>query len=88
MPTLLIENYCRNCNVEGGLVFCWSTNSTENVQAGLRCIGCDARYTVCVSFDEPHTCETCEHKRYPQGGHCYMFKEQREMPCAQWTAIR
>jgi hypothetical protein len=34
-------------------------------------------------------CETCDHKKYPDGGHCYMFRE--EVPgdfCGQHTLVQ
>ena len=28
-------------------------------------------------------CATCEHKKYPDGGHCYMFREEPTFLCMQ-----
>jgi hypothetical protein len=30
-----------------------------------------------------NNCATCEHKRYPDGGHCYMFREEPVFLCWQ-----
>lgn len=30
-------------------------------------------------------CETCDHKKHPDGGHCYMFREEPEFKCMQHT---
>jgi len=29
-------------------------------------------------------CPTCEYKQQPDGGHCYMFKEEPQERCGQW----
>lgn len=33
----------------------------------------------------PNLCETCEHKRDPDGGWCYMFKNEPQKPCYHHT---
>lgn len=30
-------------------------------------------------------CSTCKHKQYPDGGHCYMFKNEPEFDCQVHT---
>jgi hypothetical protein len=30
-------------------------------------------------------CEDCDHKKDPDGGHCYMFAEAPDGPCGQFT---
>jgi hypothetical protein len=35
-----------------------------------------------------NNCATCDHKRYPDGGHCYMFRHAPEWECQQHTARR
>lgn len=34
----------------------------------------------------PNNCATCDHSKHPDGGHCYMFREEPEVPCAKHTA--
>jgi hypothetical protein len=33
----------------------------------------------------PNNCETCDHKKNPDGGHCYMFRETPTEVCMQHT---
>lgn len=33
----------------------------------------------------PNNCSTCDHKRYSDGGHCYMFREEPTSTCGQHT---
>lgn len=33
----------------------------------------------------PNRCETCEHKKRPDGGHCYMFQHEPTDVCMQHT---
>lgn len=33
-------------------------------------------------------CSTCDHKQYPDGGHCYMFKTEPVETCQMHTAMR
>ena len=33
-------------------------------------------------------CKTCEHKQYPDGGWCYMFRTEPEGVCKQWRLMR
>lgn len=33
----------------------------------------------------PNNCDTCDHKRDPDGGHCYMFREAPTEVCMQHT---
>jgi hypothetical protein len=37
---------------------------------------------------DPNNCATCEHKQRPDGGWCYMFREQPEPQCMQHRARR
>lgn len=30
-------------------------------------------------------CSTCDHRRYPDGGHCYMFRQEPESTCGLWA---
>jgi hypothetical protein len=34
----------------------------------------------------PNNCATCDHKRHPDGGHCYMFRRAPQVACLQHTA--
>lgn len=34
-----------------------------------------------------HDCETCDHRKNPQGGHCYMFREPPETACQIHTSL-
>ena len=36
-------------------------------------------------MSNPNRCETCDHKRHPDGGHCYMFRLAPTEPCAHHT---
>lgn len=33
----------------------------------------------------PNNCASCEHKHRPDGGWCYMFREEPTEPCAKHT---
>jgi hypothetical protein len=33
----------------------------------------------------PNNCETCRHKQNPDGGHCYMFRDEPTEVCMQHT---
>lgn len=33
-------------------------------------------------------CETCGHKKNPDGGHCYMFQSEPPKQCMQHTEFR
>lgn len=33
-------------------------------------------------------CSTCDHKAYPDGGHCYMFREEPEGVCYSHTGLK
>lgn len=33
----------------------------------------------------PNNCATCDHKRHPDGGHCYAFREEPTDVCMQHT---
>jgi len=33
----------------------------------------------------PNNCATCDHKKHPDGGHCYMFKDAPKQVCKQHT---
>lgn len=33
-------------------------------------------------------CKTCDHKNYPEGGYCYMFKTEPQTTCKQHTGNR
>lgn len=37
-------------------------------------------------MSNPNNCAACEHKRYPDGGHCYMFRDAPTEPCAKHAA--
>lgn len=32
-------------------------------------------------LNNPNNCETCEHKKHPDGGHCYMFRNEPTDVC-------
>jgi hypothetical protein len=34
----------------------------------------------------PNNCAACDHKQHPDGGHCYMFKDEPKEVCMQHTA--
>lgn len=36
----------------------------------------------------PNNCATCRHKAYPEGGFCYMFRNEPEDVCMQHTCRR
>ena len=36
-------------------------------------------------MENPNNCETCDHKKNPDGGHCYMFKDAPSEICMQHT---
>jgi hypothetical protein len=36
----------------------------------------------------PNNCATCQHKKHPQGGWCYMFKSEPREMCFQHTAYQ
>ncbi len=38
-----------------------------------------------MAGDNPNNCATCDHKRHPDGGHCYMFRWTPTEPCAHHT---
>lgn len=38
-------------------------------------------------MSNPNNCETCDHKKHPDGGHCYMFRLEPKNPCSQHTHI-
>ena len=33
----------------------------------------------------PNNCATCDHKKHPDGGHCYMFKDEPTKACLEHT---
>ncbi len=35
-----------------------------------------------------NNCSTCDHKKHPDGGHCYMFRQEPKWQCQQHTALR
>lgn len=35
----------------------------------------------------PNNCATCDHKRNPDGGHCYMFRDEPSERCFKHTDI-
>jgi hypothetical protein len=35
----------------------------------------------------PNNCKTCDHKRNPEGGWCYMFREEPTDVCMQHTGL-
>jgi hypothetical protein len=37
---------------------------------------------------KPNNCATCNHKRHPDGGWCYMFRSAPNTACAQHTGHR
>jgi hypothetical protein len=34
----------------------------------------------------PNNCDRCDHKKHPDGGWCYMFKNEPDGFCAKHTA--
>jgi hypothetical protein len=36
----------------------------------------------------PNHCTTCDHKKNPEGGHCYMFRHAPEITCGAHTVYR
>lgn len=36
----------------------------------------------------PNNCAGCDHKRHPQGGWCYMFRDEPDRVCLCHTAHR
>lgn len=36
-------------------------------------------------MSKPNNCEMCQHKKNPDGGHCYMFRLAPTEPCMQHT---
>ena len=36
----------------------------------------------------PNNCQTCDHKQTPDGGWCYMFKDEPTARCFQHTGLR
>jgi len=36
----------------------------------------------------PNNCGTCQHKRHPDGGWCYMFRDEPTERCYQHTPIQ
>lgn len=34
-------------------------------------------------MSNPNNCSTCDHKKHPDGGHCYMFRFAPTEPCMQ-----
>lgn len=36
-------------------------------------------------MSNPNNCEMCDHKKRPDGGHCYMFRMSPTEPCMQHT---
>lgn len=36
-------------------------------------------------MSNPNNCATCKHSRFPDGGHCYMFRIPPTGPCMQHT---
>lgn len=34
----------------------------------------------------PNNCAACDHKHHPDGGWCYMFRDEPEQVCAKHTA--
>lgn len=46
-------------------------------------------------MSNPNNCTTCDHKKHPDGGHCYMFKLAPTSACSHhtfnveaWRAVR
>jgi hypothetical protein len=37
-------------------------------------------------MSNPNNCAACDHKRHPDGGWCYMFRNEPAEPCMQHTA--
>lgn len=35
-----------------------------------------------------NNCNTCDHKKHPDGGHCYMFRTEPTSRCMQHTALK
>lgn len=35
-----------------------------------------------------NNCATCDHKKHPDGGHCYMFRNEPQWQCMQHTGLR
>lgn len=42
--------------------------------------------TLRASMSNPNNCEACDHKNIPDGGHCYMFKDEPTEVCMIHTA--
>lgn len=38
-----------------------------------------------MTMSNPNKCSTCDHKRHPDGGHCYMFRDEPSDVCMQHT---
>lgn len=36
----------------------------------------------------PNNCSTCDHKKNPDGGHCYMFQTEPRNVCMQHTGLK
>jgi hypothetical protein len=36
-------------------------------------------------MSNPNNCSTCDHKRHPQGGWCYAFRNEPDDVCMQHT---
>ncbi|EKD89721.1 MAG: hypothetical protein ACD_33C00002G0013 [uncultured bacterium] len=36
-------------------------------------------------MSNPNNCSKCDHSKYPDGGHCYMFKDAPTYICMQHT---
>lgn len=39
-------------------------------------------------MSNPNNCAACDHKRNPDGGWCYMFRDEPAVECLQHTAMR
>lgn len=39
-------------------------------------------------LNNPNNCETCEHKNHPDGGHCYMFRDEPTDVCKVHTKYK
>jgi len=39
-------------------------------------------------MSNPNNCETCSHQQFPDGGHCYMFRDEPTEVCMQHTGRR
>lgn len=37
-------------------------------------------------MSNPNNCAACDHKRFPDGGHCYMFRDAPTDACHKHTA--